>query len=423
MSNQDGQNIYTITINNDHDLYIIDNIDIIQCYFIEDIYSFLKTGKIVFRDSIGLAEFFPLVGGETISITYGEQIDDRTGEKEHKEYSFLIHKINNIEEDGDLKNIIELTFVDIQHYRLHSTHFSTSFKGETYTDIIKEISINQLNIQDFTQFEDGDGVLDYFYTGLKTPADNIKWLSKRTRGSDSKESGYLFYMNTKDPVGANFVTLESLLKQTSLMDPGGGVYKMVDSNQSLINRIIKFNLSQIDNQSLSKLSGHTYLGYDIKRKKIIKREYNYKNSIKKYTVLGKYSLFNDNIINLASFDEINTGESKEDVIDNMYYDDWIKRYCMQQYVTLIVRGHSDRYAGGMIDIQWPSMNEEDRYNKNYMGNYLVKSITHQFSSLTNPQYIQKMICIKNGYFDSDNSGLTKATKTNLGGIGEIMESI
>jgi hypothetical protein len=44
-----------------------------------------------------------------------------------------------------------------------------------------------------------------------------------------------------------------------------------------------------------------------------------------------------------------------------------------------------------------------------MGRYLIKSITHQFSGQTMPQYIQKMVLIKNGYWDSD-SMLTPASK-------------
>jgi hypothetical protein len=66
----------------------------------------------------------------------------------------------------------------------------------------------------------------------------------------------------------------------------------------------------------------------------------------------------------------------------------------------------------MIEIFWPSADIDDHYNKHMHGKYLIKSITHVFSGYKTPAYQQKLICIKNGYGESDVEELIKADKRN-----------
>ena len=88
---------------------------------------------------------------------------------------------------------------------------------------------------------------------------------------------------------------------------------------------------------------------------------------------------------------------------------------MQQTLSIVTPGHEDRYSGGTIEIEWPSMSNKEFYNKGFHGNYLVKSVTHFFTNYE-PIYQQKMILIKNAYEDSDKEkNLLKAQKKNLKG--------
>ena len=57
------------------------------------------------------------------------------------------------------------------------------------------------------------------------------------------------------------------------------------------------------------------------------------------------------------------------------------------------------------------------------GFYLVKSITHQWSANQTPQYIQKLVLLKNGYTDIDINKvfqLVKATKKNVAGDASVV---
>jgi len=77
----------------------------------------------------------------------------------------------------------------------------------------------------------------------------------------------------------------------------------------------------------------------------------------------------------------------------------------------MIEGHVDRYCGGVIQVVWPSASDDNVYDKNMDGIFLVKSITHYFSPRQKPVYTQRMILIKNGYNESDGK-LTAAGKTN-----------
>jgi hypothetical protein len=83
-------------------------------------------------------------------------------------------------------------------------------------------------------------------------------------------------------------------------------------------------------------------------------------------------------------------------------------------VTITVAGNEKRHAGGMIKIQWPSKDPvREIINKEMDGKYLIKSVTHYFAKGYQPLYSQKLVCIKNGYSDSDNTDLIKAVNINI----------
>jgi hypothetical protein len=401
---------FTVILKNNEDSVVLDNADIIQCYFIEDIYSFVKNGKLIFKDNKGIVEFLPLMAGELLTIVYATNINGEE-EYEDKTFTFVINKISNIEQSNNNNKIVELFFVEGYHYDLHFNHYSLSFEKKKRSDIIKYILKNHVKISEFVKWEDSSEFIDYFYTGQKTPADNIKWLMNRSSSISAGQAGYLLYSNTeKSNISINFVTLETLLAQKNTISKDK--YTFNEENIHYSNKILNCNVSQVDYNTIQIISNNTYLGFDMQKKEFIKREYNYKDSLKRFTILGEWSLFDSDYIDISSGITTNTGETEKQIIDNLFYSDWIKQYCLQQLVTITIKGHNERYAGGMIEIDWPSTNTDSKQDKNMLGKYLIKSITHNFSPKSKPQYMQKMVLIKNGYYDTDRIGLEKAVKEN-----------
>lgn len=406
MKTQDNTKSFTISLELNKGIITLDSSDVISFYFIEDILSYSIVGKLVFTDNRGISEFGPLSGNESIGLIYGEEEDI--------ERKFKIYSISKIEQGkgqsaGD-KNIIEIYFTDTMFFTLNFLQFSKSWKNEKYSKIIKDIGENLLGIQKWDKFESSKEKLECFYMPYWTPKTTINWLIKRCSGIKSKEAGYCFYNNGN---GSNLITLESLLKEKSLMklsSQDDGLYTFGDQNLFNYNKILSWSMMGIDNSSLKLLSGGTRFGLDSDKKEFIKNEYKYKDSVNHCTILGGKSLFIDLSANTLYQ---NLNESDPKIIDNYYYNSWIKKYNLQQCLSFTVKGHEKRYCGGLISIFWPSTNSQENYNKNLHGKYLIKSITHSFNPHSSIHYKQKLVCIKNGYEESNLSELVSASKTNL----------
>ena len=102
---------------------VIQSQQIVECYFIEDIFSNVLRGKLTFYDTEGMHEIAPLTGHEMITLVYG--ID------ETREISFHIWRVANVAQVSEVhsttKNIIELYFVDSSFYNMTMPKYSRSF--------------------------------------------------------------------------------------------------------------------------------------------------------------------------------------------------------------------------------------------------------------------------------------------------------
>ena len=403
---------------------IVDNTDIQSLYFIEDIYSWCKTGKLIMSDSMGIWEFLPLVGDEYIIITYATMTKPDSNEWEEKTYRFKIHSMGEISgmpgqttgtRERTTRYAMEIFFIEEPYFKLRKPAYSKTWIDYKYYDIIKEIFRDHVGIAGFILDEPSDQFVEFFSMSQKSPAVAISWLGERIKGDWSGESGFMFYSNTKVTGDSyNIVTMETLLKDAPLLtevgDPPGIYFIGGSANEHAINTISHWTLSPPDKTAMAALTKDVYLGYDIYRKYMIKMKYDYEKSQAHYTTLGKKTLFNgaELLSHMPYSREVLTGESgdkfmkAECLMDNMYLGNWVKQYCLEQLVSIVVRGHVRRYAGAQVEINWLSGNEHEKYNKQYMGRYLIKSITHVFTNKQNTgTYTQKMTLIKNGYWDTD----------------------
>lgn len=384
-------------------------------YLIEDIFSFSITGKIVFWDRIGLMEFGPINGNETFRITFG----NTDGSGDYRTIDMKVYKINKVTPESKARMVenpkLELILVDDNFQKLNSNGWCKSWKDTQISTIITDISKNHCGIDSFYNLEKSKEKIEHFDTHLKTPSECINWLMNRASGLESGQSGYLMYRyNDKKGFGYALTTLESLLSQKKYMLPTGedNVYGFEQQNPLYINKINDYKLLHVDLTALKSLSGGTLLGYDIRRKKLIRRDYTYTDAIDRFTILGRKSLLPNNLFIDRPRKQVD-GYSSEEILDNIWYGNWIKEYCNQQLLEITVQGHERRHAGGLIRILWPSKEEKSVQNKQMDGKYLVKSITHYLSNNVTNGYKQKMVLIKNGYGDSPNKDLVKAKKFNV----------
>lgn len=418
-----------ITTGANSSIWSIDFSSIEYLYIVEDLYSFCLTGKISFYDRIGISEFGPLNGSEKLRIRFGN--DD--GDGNYKVVIMNIQKIEKIVRAKESRpasdDLIDLILVDEYYQKWHSTFWSKSWVDTKISDIIRDIATNHLGINDFTVFEPTNERLEYFDSHMRTPAECISWLMNRASGSQSKQPGYLFFNgnnNESDNFGYSFVTLEKLMQNQKWMKPydgnGKAAYVFECDNPDYINKILSHKVLTVDFTAIKSLSGGTLLGWDIRRKKLIRRDYTFQDAVNRYTILGRKTLFPVETVILKTVDTVD-GYSDEAVLDNIWYGNWVKEYTNQQQVHLTVNGHTKRKVGGMIRVIWPSHDDGDSsdgvsyakesFNKQLDGRFLIKSITHYFDKRLSYGWQQKLVCVKNGYTNSPNPNLIPAKKMNL----------
>ena len=231
----------------------LDNSNIKQLYFIEDIFSYTNVGKIILEDESGILEYGPLTGNEFITILYGE---DNNIQK-----TFKIYKINRIDQtnqNSSNRQVMEMLFAEPMFFLMNFLQFSRSWTNTRISDIIKHIGNTYLQVNEWGLFEQTNEKLDYFFIPYWNMNTTLSWLIKRSTSSENKQPGFCFYNNKN---GTNFTTLEKLLSQKKLMklnDQDDGMYVFKDTNQVLYNKILDWYISGLDMTLMKYLSGGTY---------------------------------------------------------------------------------------------------------------------------------------------------------------------
>lgn len=381
--------------------------DIIEVNITEDIFSLCMMGSMRFYDKIGYTEILEVTGVDQVAIVYAEE--GITIKK-----LFLIYDFRSVTEESQLAaasiNITTWYLIEYPFIALTAKKYSKSWgenvKGHT---IIRDICKNMVGITDFARFEDTNEVFNNFYMPYWTPAESIKWIMKRCSGLSSQLPGYLFYSNGN---GINFTTLETLVKdKVREKNNDGSLAKYIFSGGSdSFNKVLEWNLNPPDMHSNKFLSGSIKHGFDSTTKELLKKEYTYKDTVQKYSLLGNTTLFTD--ISDSKTNVTIDGEPSIKFLDNIYQGEFIKRYSKQFAANFIMRGHTRRYAGMLIDVLWKSVSSTRITHKMYEGLYLVRSITHQFTNGTvvSPSYRQLMVCLKTGYTNVDDKRLLKSGK-------------
>jgi hypothetical protein len=382
---------------------IIDGKDIILLNFIEDIFSSCVIGKLQFLDPYGAFEMGPITGNERLYIDYGQDEDQII--------SCVIYKINAIEQMGGGieqagQQSFELYFVEDIFFDLNHKLYSRSWLDTKTSDIVKDICRVMLNNPDLAEWEDSNEILENFYMPYWRPKDAIKWLIERSSGFTSKQGGYLFYRNRN---GVNFITIDKLMSSAQI---DNSPYKLgVATTEYEYNQILGWKLLGADSTAMRYIRGGVRRGFDSSTKTFVETSNTYSDSIAKHVILGGYSIFPD--ISESFAQSHLDGDSDPLILNNIFENDFIKRYNRQQIVEIVVPGRiADRFCGGLIELEWASTDKNQKLNKMMKGYYLIKSITHQWSSRQTPSFTQKLVLLKNGYTDADAVKIVKLVKSN-----------
>jgi len=419
--------LFSVMLITEKEPLILNNGDITNLYFIEDIFNFCMTGSITFNDRYNIMEYGPFTGNEKLAIIYSVAGEPKSNK--NRELIFDIWKVGRIQQIGtgireESENLITMHFVD-PFFAGHTLRkYSRSWKDKKYTDIMKDILNNMVffksggmpfNVEDSSNKT--DFIIPYW-----NPQTAMRWLMRRAKGAKSGTSGYLCFNNTDKTFSHNLVTMNYLLSDLGkTLDPLPYVFTKAEVSGE--NKILEWWMSGIDRNSNPIIRGGTWRGYDFATKKLLNYEHIYSDGADNTMMLGRSTLYN-RIDDIRSSKTM-IGDASDELLDNIAYNDWAKRYNMQLILNIIVEGNEKRYAGQQINIQWPSwarnLGSEVQYNNLLTGKYLIKTVTHSFEPGCTFAYKQRKKKKKNAYTNIDSKILYKSKKTNLYQEGNIQQ--
>jgi len=409
-----NKQIYDILIITENNQLIMNNSDILEFYFIEDINKFCMVGKMTFNDRYNIMEYGPFTGNEKISIIYA------VGDNEPRKLVFDIWKVGKIQQIGTginegAENLITIQFVDPFYTGFAMRRFSRSWSNEYYSNIMEDILNNMVSFKSVGapfQIEASSNKTD-FVMPYWTPQMALRWLMRRAKGKITGTSGYICFNSTKENLTHYLTTMNYLLDdQDKSLDPLK--YTFAGNEVSGENKILEWWISGIDRSSWGCLRGGKWRGYDFSTKKLLDHEYLYSNGADETTCLGRKTLYNQ--IDDVSSGNLILGDNTDNVLGNIAYNDWAKDYNMQFIMNIVVQGHEKRYAGQQIEIDWPNAIRaigSTTTNDLLKGRYLIKSVTHYFAPGGTFPYKQRLVLIKNAYNQIESEILYKAKKINV----------
>lgn len=411
--------IFTVMLITENENIVLNNADINKLYFIEDIFKFCITGTITFNDRYNIMEYGPFTGNEKLAIIYS--VEGTPQSNKSRELIFDVWKVGKIQQIGTGmrevdENLITMHFVDPYYSGFSLRKYSRSWQDTKYSDIMKDVLNNMVffkNAKIKFNVEDSSNKTD-FIIPYWNPQTAIRWLMRRAKGQESGTGGYLCFNNTENTFSHNLITLNYLL-----LDLGRTLdienYNFDTAKIFKKNKILEWWISGLDRNSSPMLRGGVWKGYDFDSKKLLNHEFTYSDGADNTVMLGRKTLYNKMDDILSS--NVMIGESDYDLIDNISYSDWAKRYNMQFIVNLIVEGHEDRFAGQQINIEWPSwartLGNNVPFNDLLKGKYLIKSVTHSFNPGSTYPYKQRLVLIKNAYYNLRSKILYPSKVTNL----------
>ena len=392
--------------------------DVIDLYFIEDIFSHILIGKIRFFDKYNLQEKGPLTGMERINVIYGGRTQ--------REIAFNFYNIK-YKQTADVNPvagaIIEATIVDSSFTTMLERKYSRSFTaGMTYTAIVNFMLQNivkwdtkNIHMEECSNENSEDFAIPYW-----TVAQTSKFLLKRAIGRDYGTSGYLIYNSTEGGISVNVKTINHLFGKTNTYDSIHYHFEKPNDDsqkgQYQANKVLEWSLDGFTKSGTGSMKGARWRGCNTDKGTLDVITYNFADGIEESILLGKKALFSD-ISDAASTMKL-TAERNSLELKAVAYDEWCKVYAQQNKISIVVEGNEKRYCGHLINIEWPSY--DDRYEifqKQQAGIWLVRSITHSFKPNRSMPYLQRLNCLKNAYTYSKSTELLEAAykKVNITG--------
>ena len=346
----------------------------------EDIFVPVVSGNITLIDTTNLYENFPIIGEETISITYSDFYSKPITRK------FSVYGIGAREKTTERGSVYVLNFCseELLHNRINN--YSKSYKDALVHDIVTDAmsrvkSIKELNIQQTQELQD-------FIAPNLHPFDVCSQMSNRAISTEGHNGTYLFF---EDKEKFNFVSIEKLIEKPAISYKIGNAKiigardpKFILKNYVFMNAANNINGMMTGSQSVEVKS------LDLLHRKVINESYDHFND-EDYSKINRINSNNPDLKTTSNDYKYKskTGLTKLTITSSEYKStknkNMAKRYnSLSTYMNgpkihAELPFNSDLTIGDVVDVSIPQMDGQKRsdipeYDKYIQGKYLVTAL-------------------------------------------------
>lgn len=363
----------------------------------EDLFSPFISGVVALKDSLDLANLFPLVGEEYINIKL------HTPSFENKDKiindQFYIFKMTNREMAGDRSVIYELHFMTREAVVDLNKKVSKCYQGKC-SDIAKSIIADTkdgLESKKTIIVEDTPNGIK-FISNYWPPVQSLNYAAE-TAANQNGNASYIFFENRK---GLNFVSLESLYQggivQEFVYDaymreftPDGRSFRSVEEEYK---RIITISIPKVYDyieRARSGMFASKMINYDLTTKKYVVKNFDMLEDFPKEKHLNKFSSVSNKAIrrtnamvftypkyfgNFNNFGDVTNARTIQKRMSLLQQAETTK-------IEIVVPGRTDYTVGQKIYLRLNKFNpietsdsNQDTLDNMFSGNYLISAINH-----------------------------------------------
>ena len=378
----------------------------------EDINKNHMTGYLLISDSLDLINKVPIIGEETLEISFKSPFVKDVITK-----TFYVYAIETRSTDKS-KSVYNLNLISLNAIKNENLKFSKSMSGFTH-EIVKTVLGNQhLDIDESYEsiIETSTNKIKYI-SNYWTPFKNISYCaSKSTATNKNNNPGFLFFETNKR---YKFVSVNTLFDKTINLNTAIPKVYSFDANtgrteignnlgtqynfEGQLTNIISIKTNRQFNYLRNLMVGsyaNRVIEFDILRKTLVNKNYNYwynfeeDNHAGDHPIHTKYVQFNDTDLNVSCTPVFT--HTNEDVYTDNTATIESKRLPILSQLDFIsfnveIWGRSDLEVGDLIwmNIKSPEAifdegsiegNNKDYYDKFLSGRYLISSVQHRISS-------------------------------------------
>lgn len=376
-------------------------------YYIESIENMFMTGHFEFEDRGGFFESLPLTGEESLEVTIIQDIEGEKGKSirvsKKIEFDFYIVELKEMEKIRTVNYVFKL--VEKGFFDFVKRSYSKSFRQKKISEIVTDICKHQLNLtSEKYEVEETKDNINYIIPYWK-PLVTIKHLTRLAkRQTAPQESGYLFFStsgneNETKPI-KKFISFATLLEEKADSNEGNKyLFKKNDGNPDYINNFLEVRNPYYKNNAGLKngISGKKFFGVDfVTDKALLTVQKTYTEYVSDARTLGKKAFFPSDIDDVngevAFFGHNSIGqiEAHQDHKFRMTLESFNKR-------EAILNGSLERYSGKLIYVEQISDNKGELHDIENSGEWLIKTITHNFMM---DVFEQKIVILKSAYSDT-----------------------